>query len=160
MYVLKGTIMNEVTKRRKLKQKEQLGMDKGTARNKLVSDILWELLKETNGTKCFVCNEEMTRDTFSIEHIIPWANEPNAKDLFFNLSNISFSHLSCNIKRSKCKNIPHGTSNGYTYHKCRCRLCKDAANIGDKKRYTTEKRRMKYQKEKEKKLQSLNSSVG
>lgn len=29
-------------------------------------------------------------------------------------------------QRRGSSNIPHGTKNGYSYHKCRCDLCKDA----------------------------------
>lgn len=41
-----------------------------------------------------------TVDELSIEHKEPWENSDNPKELFFNLDNISFSHLKCNISFS------------------------------------------------------------
>ena len=73
------------------KKNKQLGMDAGTAQSQLKQIILWSLLQETGRTTCFVCNEEMSLETFSIEHMIPWLDKENAIELFFDLKNISFS---------------------------------------------------------------------
>ncbi len=35
---------------------------------------------------------------FSIEHKIPWQSAEDPKESFFDLDNIAFSHLKCNIK--------------------------------------------------------------
>lgn len=43
----------------------------------------------------------MTRETFSIEHLVPWLDSNNPIELYFDLDNISFSHLSCNIKAAR-----------------------------------------------------------
>ena len=125
---------------------KQLGINISTAQAKLRKQILWELLKETNRNKCFVCGKEMTQEDFSIEHIVPWLDKLNAKELFFDWSNISFSHLSCNVQRQKRKQQRkiHGTYNMYTYYKCRCNLCKKANAEQKKKNYSKEKRQKKY----------------
>ena len=126
------------------KKNEQLKMDVGTAQSQLKQMILWSLLQETGRTKCFVCKEEMSLETFSIEHMEPWLDKENAIELFFNLQNISFSHLTCNIsRRSKGSQSFHGTETRYIYG-CRCELCKKAHANYRRERYTKEKRKEKY----------------
>lgn len=56
---------------------------------------------ENSGYKCFQCGGSMSRDTFSIEHKVAWLDSENPLDLYFDLENISFSHLECNVKNSR-----------------------------------------------------------
>jgi len=79
------------------KYAEQLGMNVGTAQNRLVKDILFKLVVDGGNNICHQCGESMERDTFTIEHKTPWRNSVNAYDIFFDLDNISFSHLACNV---------------------------------------------------------------
>ena len=72
-------------------------MNPSTASGRLVKDILWSLIIKTHQDTCCKCGNKMTRETFSIEHKIPWLDSENPVELYFNLENISFSHLSCNI---------------------------------------------------------------
>ena len=61
---------------------------------------------------------------FSIDHIEPWRNKPNAKELFFDPNNIRLSHLGCNSANTtrEVMDKPHGHSR---YVKgCRCDTCK------------------------------------
>ncbi len=76
-------------------RKEQLGLHPGTASNRLVKDILFGYIKRDD-SKCFRCNGELTRETYSIDHIEPWLHSHDPVGLFFDLENISFSHLKCN----------------------------------------------------------------
>lgn len=134
----------------------QLGMSAGKARNILVNDILWSLICETDKNKCFHCNEPMTRLNFSIEHKDPWMYSENPAEKFFDLDNISFSHLACNVGAArrdmsvpnrKPREVKHGTINEYRYGGCRCDLCQDAQKKEAqerKKKYDPEKRRQKY----------------
>jgi hypothetical protein len=71
-------------------------MNPGTARHRLVQDILFQLIQGT-GQRCFHCGGELTRETFSIEHKTPWIDSENPRELFFDLTNIGFSHLTCNV---------------------------------------------------------------
>ena len=82
------------------KKTEQLGMNPSTASGRLVKDTLFRLAIETNH-KCFQCGGELTRDTFSIEHKKPWLNSEDPLGNYFDQDNISFSHLSCNVKAAK-----------------------------------------------------------
>jgi hypothetical protein len=83
------------------KKHMQLGMNPSTAQHRLVKDILWKLIVQTDNQKCCKCGELMSRETFSIEHLIPWLDSENPVELFFDLDNIGFSHLSCNMKDSR-----------------------------------------------------------
>lgn len=81
------------------KKQDQLGMPFGTASAKLRKAILFALLKELGKNICFQCKKEIENiDELSIEHIIPWIDSENPKELFFDMENIAFSHLSCNVK--------------------------------------------------------------
>lgn len=83
----------------------------GTASNRLRKMILFSMAKKLNLTLCYRCNREIKDiKNFSIEHKIAWLDSHNPIELFFDLDNIAFSHLSCNIKMAKKNNVPHGVS--------------------------------------------------
>lgn len=68
----------------------------GTANNKLRKNILFYLLVKYNENICFQCGELIDSvDQLSIEHKISWLDKDVR--LFWDLDNIAFSHLSCNI---------------------------------------------------------------
>ena len=108
---------------------KQLGMPFGTACGKLRKLIMFDLLKELNRNYCFCCNKEIKSvEELSIEHKKPWLNVDVG--LFWDLSNIAFSHLHCNCVRrdgiTLRDTVEHGNrSKGY-YHGCKCQPCKDA----------------------------------
>ena len=83
------------------KKKLQLGMNPSTASGRLVKDVLWRLIQQTNQCTCCKCGEPMSRETFSIEHIVPWLDSEDPVGLYFDLENISFSHLRCNVADSR-----------------------------------------------------------
>lgn len=76
----------------------QLGMNPSTASGRLLKDLLFYYIPDK---RCYHCGKEITRQDFSIEHKIPWLDSENPVELFFNLDNISFSHLSCNISKAR-----------------------------------------------------------
>jgi len=121
-----------------MKRRQQLGMNPSTARGRLVKDILWKLIVQTKQDVCCKCNHPMDRNTFSIEHIKPWLDSENPLETFFDLENISFSHLSCNCKDSRGKT---GTSK-YPNKEAKLKTKRETA----KENYTSEKRREKYLK--------------
>lgn len=83
------------------KKKMQLGMNHGTARHRLIKDLLWKFIVDSGQDKCCKCGKTMTKDSFSIEHIKPWLDSEDPVGLFFDIENISFSHLSCNISEGR-----------------------------------------------------------
>jgi len=76
---------------------EQLGMPFGTASSRLRKKVLFSLVQRFGLDDCFKCGGKIaTIDEFSIEHKRPWLNvDP---DLFWDLDNIAFSHLRCNVR--------------------------------------------------------------
>lgn len=80
------------------KKAEQLGMNPSTASNRLVKDILYSFIVGTGFDLCCKCGDFMSREDFSVEHIDPWLDSDNPVDMYFDLKNVSFSHLSCNVK--------------------------------------------------------------
>lgn len=83
------------------RKSEQLGMNVSTASGRLVKDLLFKLICDSGINKCFHCGKEMLRENFSIEHKTPWMNSENPVGLFFDLDNVAFSHLSCNVKAAR-----------------------------------------------------------
>jgi hypothetical protein len=122
------------------KQKsEQLEMPFGTASGRLKKIIMLHLLQQLKQDYCFRCGAKIeTPDELSIDHKLPWLHV--SVDLFWDIKNIAFSHLTCNSlagKRttgveSKGGN-KHGTSHRYGNHGCRCDLCREAKVISNKK---------------------------
>lgn len=108
------------------KKKSQLGMDPGTAQSQLKKSILFKLVQKCGDDICHHCKKKIeTEDELSIEHKTPWLDSENPKELFFDLDNISFSHLSCNIKAArKNKTMTHGILSSYKKG-CRCDVCRE-----------------------------------
>lgn len=127
------------------KKKIQLGMNPSTASGRLVKDLLWDLIKKTDQHHCCKCGLEMSRDSFSIEHIIPWLDSDDPVKLFFDLENISFSHHSCNVsdRRTNVKEYECGTRLKYS-RGCRCHDCVKSNTEYSRAYYTKEYRKEKY----------------
>lgn len=118
------------------KKAEQLRMSFGAASNRLRKKILFSLIQEISKDACFQCGEKIeTIDDFSIEHKVPWLDSDDPIGLYFDLSNIAFSHMKCNVgaarKSTKGQMADHGTTSRYQYG-CRCNLCRGAKAIYDK----------------------------
>jgi hypothetical protein len=86
--------------KRSLLIEAQLGMSWSTARSKLLGSLLFKLAVDA-GHACFRCGLPLTADTISMEHKVPWLHAANSAELFFDLSNVVFSHGSCNSKASR-----------------------------------------------------------
>lgn len=105
-------------------KRTRLGMDPGTAANRLVKDLLFDLAMKA-GHKCFRCSGDLTRETFSIEHKESWLRAPEPAAAFFDLSNVAFSHLACNSSARHRTYSPCGTRPAYK-RGCRCDQCRTA----------------------------------
>ena len=112
----------------------QLGIPVGTATHKLRKMIMFRMIQKAGLDTCFQCGKKIeTIEELSIEHKIPWLDSENPKELFFDLENIAFSHLKCNVAAVRpeynnlaCNHVKkeHGI-NGYK-RGCRCSICKEA----------------------------------
>lgn len=134
---------------------EQLGMNVGTATNKLLKDILFDFVNKA-GYTCHRCGGVLERDNFSIEHKEPWMHKEDPQQWFFSLDNIGYSHRNCNsnaarrvyteddpVKDRRRPLAGCGTNSSYT-RGCRCDECRKAHAEYGRSRYTTEKRKIKY----------------
>ena len=109
----------------------QLGMPFGTAQGRLRKMIMFQLLREFKKNICFQCGKEIeTVEELSIEHKVAWLDKENAKELFWDLDNIAFSHLSCNSSvatRPTKGIIKHPSQSAYDKG-CRCLECTKLKN--------------------------------
>lgn len=69
-------------------------------------NILYNLLVRFNLNKCYQCGNTIDKvEELSIEHKTPWLDSDTPKELFFNLENIAFSHLSCNCRARRSNTV-------------------------------------------------------
>ena len=105
----------------------QLGMPHGTARARLVKNLMFDMMHRLGEDKCFRCGVSIdSTDELSIEHKEPWLFVD--VELFWDLNNIAFSHLSCNRpdrpKGFEVGHPPYGNSVAKTEgDRIRCGSC-------------------------------------
>ena len=126
---------------------KQLGMPQGTAANRLRKMIMFSMMIALELDNCWQCGEKIEHvSDLSIEHKIPWLHSDDPIGLYFDLDNIAFSHLKCNVgsgrryinreeiiqklslsqqKRWEGKRVGCGTTTAYS-RGCRCEACKRA----------------------------------
>ncbi|MHA2064619.1 MAG: HNH endonuclease [Candidatus Thorarchaeota archaeon] len=91
-----------VTSAHRQSKDELLGIKHGTAANQLRKMVMFQLVQQTGRDTCHQCGEKIRSvKELSIEHKEPWQRADNPKDSFFDLDNIAFSHLSCNVAAAK-----------------------------------------------------------
>lgn len=129
------------------KKKMQLGMNPSTASGRLVKDLLWNFVETTGQSACCKCGEPMSRETFSIEHVTPWLDSDDPVGLYFDIQNISYSHLKCNIEdaRKTPVDTPCGTRGSYRKG-CRCFPCIAAQTDYNRGLYASESRHQRYKR--------------
>lgn len=131
------------TKKRMNKKTEQLGMSPSTASGRLVKDILWSMICEIGKDACCKCGFKMARETFSIEHVVPWLDSDDPVGKFFDLKNIAFSHIKCNVAAARKQRKTCGSVAEYR-RGCKCSLCMKASATQRKQNYKPELRRANY----------------
>jgi hypothetical protein len=82
------------------KKSSQLGMHYSTAAARLDRMVLFMLIQRCSLDSCFQCGKKIERwQDLSTEHKQPWQDTDPA--LFWDLSNIAFSHKSCNFAAAR-----------------------------------------------------------
>jgi len=77
------------------KKSKQLGINVSTAMARLDRMILFMLVKENGRDTCYRCGASIeSYKDLSTEHKLPWLDA--SIELFWDLSNIAFSHKKCN----------------------------------------------------------------
>lgn len=121
------------------KRKEQLGIPLGTASARLRKALLFKCVQELNKDYCHQCKQKIKfLDEFSIEHVVPWLDSNDPKGLFYDLNNIAFSHMKCNIAAARKSNKKYFTAEE------RLEADRKLSREQARKTYTTERRRQKY----------------
>lgn len=119
------------------KKHQQLGINPGTASGRLVKDLLFQFVI-SSGHVCFRCGLPMSRADFSIEHVDPWLDSNDPAGKFFDLSNIAYSHKSCNSSSRRTPEKIYFTEEEKRQAQLRYQRESNARN------YTTERRRAQY----------------
>lgn len=114
------------------KKADQLGMPHGTAQGRLRKNVMFSLIKLCGVDVCFQCGESIdSPDDLSIEHKVPWLDSESPVELFFDLTNIAFSHLKCNAGAARRTQLrdPCPSFASYKHHGCRCEGCINAYRV-------------------------------
>lgn len=123
------------------KKRERLGMNPSTARNRLIKTLLFKFVVNA-GHKCYRCGKELSIDTFSVDHILPWLNSDDPIGLFFDVDNIAFSHMRCNTLvacHTRKGTTKYPEYNGYSDTRQPWQVAADKARV-----YDPEKRHQQY----------------
>ncbi len=106
---------------------EFLGMPYGTAANRLKKRILFSLVQKLNMDACYRCGKKIKDVShLSIEHKEPWLNV--SVDLYWDLNNIAFSHLACNVPHTYLGSPPR-ERRGKKFMCSRCKEWKGASDF-------------------------------
>jgi hypothetical protein len=78
------------------KKRSQLGAPIGTATHRLRKLVLYHLVHKLGLNRCHRCHKRIeSPDDLGIDHKEPWLDV--SAELFWDLSNVTFSHKHCNI---------------------------------------------------------------
>ena len=90
--------MNSIAKQ----NAKKLGMSSGAANSILKKRLLFCFAKKLGMDVCYRCGKKIIDIAkFSIEHKKGWRFAKNPRKTFFDLDNISFSHLNCNARAER-----------------------------------------------------------
>ena len=104
-YTVKDNVTEVNVSKGNKRKSEQLGINFGTASGRLRKDVMFHLLQKHGENVCYRCKEFIeTVKELSIEHKRAWLDSEDPVGLFFDLENVAFSHLSCNISESRTRN--------------------------------------------------------
>ena len=94
---------------------------------------MFSLVQKLELQYCYRCNERIENyKVLSIDHIKSWLHV--STDLFWDIDNIAFSHLSCNSATSSAATrIKHPSSSSYSAG-CRCNACRKCKSMYEKYR--------------------------
>lgn len=77
-------------------------MPHGTANGKLRKMLLFYFVKKLNIDICYRCKKRIVKlKDFSVDHKKSWMYADNPIEAFFDIENIAFSHIKCNIGGAK-----------------------------------------------------------
>ena len=93
---------------------------------------MFSLAQKLELNYCYRCEERIENyKQLSVDHIEPWLYI--STDLFWDLDNIAFSHLSCNSAKGVAIRLKHPSSSSYSKG-CRCKACTKCKSMYEKYR--------------------------
>jgi hypothetical protein len=117
---------------------EKLGMPFGTANGRLKKLLIYDLANKLELLNCFRCGKKiLSVNDFSIDHKKSWLYSNNPVKYFFDVTNIAFSHISCNTAAGRTNLQPfehgHTPSNKITVQSSYawCYSCKTQKSVDD-----------------------------
>lgn len=90
----------EIEAWKKARATEALGMNPATAAHRLKRAVVFWMLQELN-IVCYRCGGPLEEEDYSYDHIVEWRGAENAKELYFDTSNVTISHKGCNSLHSR-----------------------------------------------------------
>lgn len=80
---------------------EQLGTEVSNALRKLARKMLHAFAEELGRATCCRCHKKIEHfSEMSLDHQENWINQPNARELFWDLKNVRLAHTACNVKEA------------------------------------------------------------
>jgi hypothetical protein len=122
------------------KKNDLLGIPFGTASARLRKMLIFRMAQKLGEDICYRCGKKIENiEELSIEHKTSWQLSETPIDTFYDLDNVCFSHLDCNVNASYHAtgvkdSTPHGETR-YAYG-CKCDACREAKKIRNKKTRT------------------------
>jgi hypothetical protein len=114
-----------------------LGMPFGTAAHRLRKLVMFDLVKKCSLSVCYRCGKEIQdADELSIEHKNGWQLTEDPHKAFFNLEDIGFSHLRCNVSAAAHPNqiYPNRKAKKYAERRKPVALAKKAIRNANRNR--------------------------
>lgn len=100
-------------------------MSLGKASHILRRKVLFSLVQKLNEDICFRCKKKiLNASELSIEHKEDYLDSSNPIELFFDLDNITFSHIKCNVGARRKGGPPRKHPSMSSWRRgCRCTEC-------------------------------------
>ena len=116
-----------------------LGEPHGTANGKLRKALLFKYVQIAGHDVCYRCARRIADvSEFSVEHKVAWQRAADARKAFFDLEDIAFSHLRCNVGIANSEREYRRQEHGLKAYQrgCRCGVCRMSKATLDPRRPT------------------------
>lgn len=81
------------------RKQQKLGVSIGSAQRRLMKQKLFQILQRIDENNCYRCGKKiLSVDELSFDHILPWYTSDVPRETYFDLANVTFSHLRCNAE--------------------------------------------------------------
>lgn len=100
-----------------------LGEPHGTAANRLRKMLLFKYVVLAGHGNCHRCGRPIESvEKLSVEHKTAWQSAPDPRSVFFDIDDIAFSHLTCNVVAGVSWNKRYSTREEWRQAKTRLQV--------------------------------------